>query len=511
MKTASDELFQLVHSLSSSEKRHYMIRSKRNVSDRAQAKEIIYSAIEDQQTYNEAAIKAKLKRKDLASFPAVKKELYEDIVDSLRVYHAKRTPASELNALMENAYLLFHKGLFAAAEKRLARARKIATDYLLYSRLLEINSLERSIYSETVSAGLADKLRERYEEHKRLLAIMTNINDYTEIYNQVLLLVKRERVLRTPEQVKELDRLMKSTLLRDETRALSFNAQLIYLTTHMFSAFLREEYDRAYQLTKKQLHYWERYPHLIESNATRYIQGVNNLMNIASKINDYSDIPNYVKRLKKINPSSEYVRAILLDNIHSIEHGLALGTGDIDRAKKIILDGEKIFDQYGQWLNEVRILLFQLNGAITFFIAGDYERAIHYIQEAMTHSQMELRQDLQSFARLLLLLVHYELRNNKLLQYILRSTKRYLKAHDQNFKFEQILVASLKRLSSARNAAEEQKELLKLKNQVIGLLSDPYESRALHSFDFLVWIESKLEGRPLHEVWGPPRPAEKAA
>jgi hypothetical protein len=128
MKTASDELFQLVHSLTPSEKRHYMLRARRNDSARAQVKELIYSTAEKQREYDEAAIKKLLRKNDHASFAAIKKELYEDIIEALRTYHAKRTPSSELNALIEHAFLLFHKGLFAASEKKLVRARKIASE-----------------------------------------------------------------------------------------------------------------------------------------------------------------------------------------------------------------------------------------------------------------------------------------------------------------------------------------------------------------------------------------------
>ncbi|MCG7859613.1 hypothetical protein MD537_21730, partial [Flavihumibacter sediminis] len=63
--------------------------------------------------------------------------------------------------------------------------------------------------------------------------------------------------------------------------------------------------------------------------------------------------------------------------------------------------------------------------ACLYFGSGDNEKAIDYLQKIINW-KLDLRTDLQCYARLLHLIAHYELGNFDLLEYLVKSVYRFM-------------------------------------------------------------------------------------
>ena len=98
------------------------------------------------------------------------------------------------------------------------------------------------------------------------------------------------------------------------------------------------------------------------------------------------------------------------------------------------------------------------------------------------------------------LVIHYELGNFDLLEYIVRSTHRFLNKRHAAHEVETLLIESIKKMARAQQSALKREHTLGLKNGLEGLMKDPNASTVLKYFDFVSWAESQVEGVPFAQV-----------
>ena len=97
---ASDELYKLIKSLSSSEKRFFKIYASRHVIGKENNYVLLFDAIALQKSYSEKAIKVKFSGEPfMKRFAAVKNYLHLLIIKSMRNFHSGSTIDIELKEM----------------------------------------------------------------------------------------------------------------------------------------------------------------------------------------------------------------------------------------------------------------------------------------------------------------------------------------------------------------------------------------------------------------------------
>jgi len=155
-------------------------------------------------------------------------------------------------------------------------------------------------------------------------------------------------------------------------------------------------------------------------------------------------------------------------------------------------------DSYALYLDPHRILVFYYKIASLYFGSGDYSNTITYLNKIINW-KVDLRNDLQCYARLLNLIAHYELQNFDLLQYLVKSVYRFMAkmenlgaVEEEIFRFIQrsfslspdklkpaftLLLEKLKRYENSRSA-----------------------SRAFSYLDIISWLESKISNQHVQDI-----------
>ena len=133
-----------------------------------------------------------------------------------------------------------------------------------------------------------------------------------------------------------------------------------------------------------------------------------------------------------------------------------------------------------------------------YFGSGDYETSIDYLQRII-NDNLDLRYDLQCYARLLHLMAHYELGNFEIMEYLTKSVYRFMArmqnltvVEEEMFKF---LRASLQ-LSRQKVKAEFRNFLDKIKH----FEKNRFETRAFAYLDIISWVESKVYEKPMADI-----------
>ena len=123
-----------------------------------------------------------------------------------------------------------------------------------------------------------------------------------------------------------------------------------------------------------------------------------------------------------------------------------------------------------------------------------------WINRILSSDYQDIREDVHSFTRILNLITHYELGNNDVIEYYLRSTYRYLLKKEDLHLFQQTILDFIKNLSKVSNDEELIERFKVLRDKMVELSKSKYDKRAFVYFDIISWLESKIEKRPVGAI-----------
>ena len=155
-------------------------------------------------------------------------------------------------------------------------------------------------------------------------------------------------------------------------------------------------------------------------------------------------------------------------------------------------------EEYTFYLDRHRVLVFYYKIASLYFGAGKNEKAIDYLNKIINW-KVDLRNDLQCYARLLHLIAHYELGNYNLLEYLTKSVYRFMGKMESLSMVEEEMFIFLRRSFKVEQKALKS-EFEKLLDKLKRYEGNRFEARAFAYLDVISWLESKIEDVPVMEI-----------
>jgi tetratricopeptide (TPR) repeat protein len=159
---------------------------------------------------------------------------------------------------------------------------------------------------------------------------------------------------------------------------------------------------------------------------------------------------------------------------------------------------EEKLKEYEIYLDRHRILIFYYKFASLYFGSGDYEHTIKYLNKIINW-KMDLRTDLQCYSRLLHLIAHYELGNENLLEYLIKSVYRFMAKMENLSKVEEEIFRFLRK-SFKLDTSELKPEFPKLLARLKTYEKNRFETRAFVYLDIISWLESKIRNVPVQKI-----------
>ena len=106
-------------------------------------------------------------------------------------------------------------------------------------------------------------------------------------------------------------------------------------------------------------------------------------------------------------------------NLHFLDGSFSQGTEWIPDLEEVVKHNIYNWDIH-------RVMVFNYKMACIYFGAGDNAKAIELLNEITNKTNPNVREDIQCFARILSLIAHFELGNDILVSYQIKSVLRYL-------------------------------------------------------------------------------------
>ena len=499
----SDILFQLVHTLEKSEKRHFKLYIKRS-SAKEDLKIIqLFDALDKMSEYDETFLLKKLSNITKSQLANLKNHLYKELLASLRLLKTTENIDLQLSEHLDNARLLYNKGLKLQSLRILEKAKEIAKANQKFNFLVQALSLEKKIETLHITRSSVEKTELMARE---AIFISEHINRVTR-YSNLALLLYRWYVInghaRNELDEKDIKAYFKNQLPENVNEVNGFYEKLYLYQSYCWYAFIRQDFLMYYRYSQKWIDVFDEEPQMLAVETGHYVKGMHNLLNA------HFDLRNHQKfdeTLLKFENFAKTETAAQHDNfrthisiyINTAKINRHLMRGSFKEGVEQIPQFEANLQEYALYVDRHRILVFNYKFAMLHFGKGDYKAAIDYLQKII-NGPMDLRADLQSYARVLHLMSHYELGNFDIMESLTKSVYRFM-AKMKNLTVVEEEMFRFIRNSFSSTPRKLKPELEKFLNKIKHLEKNRFETRAFAYLDIISWVESKVYEKPMSEV-----------
>lgn len=492
MKTPSSFLFDLVHSLTKTEKRYLKLRAGASDKDYLQ----LLDALLAQKQFDEQELLEQHKGANFVKHLAVNKRyLYELILDSLSRF-GEKTIEQKVFTKITAVNVLIDKGLFIAASNELKKGKKLATKYELYELQIILNGLAKQLRAKQspTKSTAGNVILDLFMSENDHLAQVKNTNEYWYLAQKMAEFQTRFQKIQTSEQQKDLASLTQSPLFNNQALATNFKSKIYFYQANAVYQFMLGNVKRAYEINSQFLDLLESSSHFLEQYAQRYLATLNNMLIDSLVIGDYDVLNTGINRLVKAAKRPEFKAIKNIESRVFRQRFLLLLNWSLSQKKyaeatEWIPEIEAGLKKFGHEIERHHRITFNYLISYILFEVNDFEKALEWNNKIINDPKEDVVKEIFHFSRTLNLLIHYELKNFMLLESLLLSTPKYLKSRRNIYATEKAIFRFLKRRISSIDKTEQQKHLSNFKLEIQELSTLPAEKRAFNYLDVLSWVE----------------------
>lgn len=497
----SDILFQLVKTLEKSEKRHFKLYINRSSAKQNLKIVQLFDALDKMSDYDEALLLKRLKGVTKPQLANLKNHLYKEVLASLRLLRTTDNVDLQLSEHLDNARLLYNKGLKVQALKILEKSKEIAKTNQKYNFLVQALSLEKKIETLHITRSSLEKTEVLAQEASW---ISEHIERVTKLSNLALLLYRWYVInghARNEDDEREIKQYFKQNLYCDIKDI--FYEKLYLCQSYTWYAFIRQDFLMYYRYSQKWIDLYNEEPQMITVETGHYIKGFHNLLNAHFDLRNFREFKKVLEKFEAFSKTKEAkqhdnFRSHTIIYINSAKINWHLMQGTFKEGAALVPQIEEKIEENSLYVDRHRILVFNYKFAQLYFGAGNYNRAIDYLLKII-HGTLNLRIDLQSYARLMLLMAHYELGNYEILESLAKSVYRFM-AKMKNITTVEEEIIKFIRQSFSVSPKLLKPELEKFLNKIKHLEKSRYETRVFAYFDVISWVEGKVYEKPMSEI-----------
>ena len=164
----SDQLFQLIKSLSKAEKRYFKIYVLRLKTGKDAKYLKLFDLIDKQKEFDEKLILAKEKKIKPSQLSNLKANLYKQILKSLRNNIASEDLNMSIREQLDYSKILYNKCLYDQCFKMIEKTRSMAEKYERPAVLFDIIEFEKNLVGNFIKVNIQEKVTELTVEGIRI-------------------------------------------------------------------------------------------------------------------------------------------------------------------------------------------------------------------------------------------------------------------------------------------------------------------------------------------------------
>lgn len=489
---AQDELFQLIKSLTPSEKRYFKVNgdSKSNYMQ-------LFDAMDKQkEEYDEDLLKKKNAKKPFIKYlSAEKKQLREQIMKHMRAYRADSTIDNKINELLQDEAFYRDKGLKPLREKAIAKAKELATKYERFHLLNDIIYREIALVEEFESKSLSHPINELINEWSDSIQKQELFITLWSKNKEIFSAYRSGLDPKNPEIQEQASKLIIEVGKHADGISNQFRLeQALYRAYSNYHNLLRER-EKSYQFTLKEYQLYQTFPHFKEQESLNYKICLSNLISRAQTANRIEEFLKYIDELKSLPIISFNEEGEVFQNIYFLEHLHYINSGQFDKAEELVPVIEEGLDRYSDKINKARFLSFNYNIMVMYFIMHRFKDALDWANKILD-DKSEIKQDISNTTKVLLPIIHFELGHHDLVDNLTRSAYRTLSNKNRLHDFEKVLIKYLKGMPLSSDSDEFKSKLDEFSLE----LKQVQQKQTMKSYameEVSLWVDSHQSNRKM--------------
>jgi len=499
------KLVKLVASLTKSEKRNFKLFMNRNHRKSEELKQVVlFDIIERFESYHTKAIRKELVGLTAKHVHELSLLLYRNILKSIRIMHSKETEYG-IRETIDYAHLLYRRGLFADGLELLAQAKKTAKLRQKHFLVYEIIDFEKKIESRHVTSSHQERARELTSEAIQTRLLLEAEGHWTELSLQLYDFYLKSGHSRTEDEKKIVEALFKRDWPERSAQHESlFYEQLYFLQSHVWYYYITQHFSMGFRYAVKWIELFERFPTFAEHEKFQLLKGYHNCLAVLFYCQDRTRFDWYKTKMQQFivqeeGSFDENTRLMAFSYSHLAQLNSIVMEGTFSESVPYLTELETALELMEPKLDHHRLMIFRYKMSTIYFTMGNHKKCLQLLNKIIHNDQKMLHEDVQSFARILNLITHYELGNIDLIFFQVKSVYRFLLKLDETQAIQKEIIAFLRKMVSV--SVDEVPTLFQAFYDNLAVINqDKYESRAFLYLDVLSWLESKMQNRLVEDV-----------
>ena len=497
---STDALFILVKSLEKGEKRNFKLYAARNSASADLKIVTLFDALDKMKDYDEEELLRKNETIQKQQLSNLKAHLYDQILSSLRIVKQSENIDLQIHEQLDHAKILYNKGLYIQSLRLLEKIKTLTKQNNQVTFLLQVLFLEKKIESLHITRSMQDRAKQLSDEidaaNHRLELIAKTSNLSLQLYGWYI----QHGHARNEEDRVTLDALIQDPILEIVKNEEGFYEKLYLYQCYCWYGFITQDFLMHYRYAQKWVDLFEKEENMQLIESAQYIKGLHNLISAhfdLKNIDKFKEticiLENFSESQIVLNNKNNLIQSFIYlyiakINQHFLEGTFSEGLAMVPTMEEKLKDIELYIDSH-------RVLVFYYKIACLYFGAGDAEKTIDYLN-SIINWKVNLRDDLQCYARLLHLIAHYELGNTEVVAYLSKSVFRFM-AKMKNLGAVEVVLFNFLR-TAIQSGKEASFEILLQKLEP--LEKSKLESRAFMYLDIISWLESKIQNKDVQTI-----------
>lgn len=492
MKTPSSHLFDLVQSLTKAQKRYIRVQAGSKGKDYLD----LMDALLKQTDFDEQKLIQDNKGSKFLKYLAVNKQyLYELLLRYLAQF-GEKSIEDKIYERISGANILLKKGMFAASLKELKKGQKLARKYESFEMLLLLSNIEKRIYSIQEYQPKDEKyIEEQHKDETSILEQLKNTADHSYLNQKINQFQLRFQKIQTQEHSHYIDPLIQSPLLKSIDLATNFKSKIHYTQANATYNFMSGNIEEAYNFNKQFLNLLEENPHFLKIYAERYLGTLNNMLIDSLSIGNYDTLEDGLNRLIQTTKLKAFshiknIESRVFRQRYLLLLNWCLGQKDFEKALKWIPEIEQGLELHAKNIEKHHRITFYYLNAYLLFLNKHFDEALNWCIDILNESKEDVVKEIFYFARILNLLIHFELKNYDYLDSLLISTPKYLKSRRPLYRTEKSLIQYMGKVLKSVDKKEKLELTEQFSQELQEIIKDPKERRVFNYIDLNHWISN---------------------
>jgi len=492
----TEDVFNLVKSLTKAEKRAFRLYAGRIQDSDTLLYMQLFDIIEKMKVLDETGIRKKITGLGNTQYSNLKRHLHKQILNSLKLLHKEKRPNLFIREQIDFAYVLYGKGLYMQALKVLSKAKKEAYKNHTDFSLLTIIEMEKMIQSRHITRTKTEPIEQLVQEANNCANALFNRVHLSNISVRLHRYYILNGHAKSQKDFNAVEQDFKADLEKVDIKGLG-KMEFIYLyQSYVWYYYIQNNFAQCGQYAQKWIDLFKHNQDMPTRDTNLFFRGYHYLLTSLFNLRKTKAFKKGLLELttfrknnyKKFNYNTQIISFLYVHTGRLNQHFLeGTYTEGLETVKSTI----RRINRYRNHLDPHKILVLYYKIAWMFIAAGKPDKAARYLNEIVFMQRHSLREDLQSYSRLLHLIMHYDCEDFYALPRLVKTYDIYFKKVEERNEVQIKILSLFKALTNAP-VLERKAIFQQYYNELSELKTDPYEQRAFIYLAILPWLKAKI-------------------